>query len=228
MSSLHPLPGAPDAQSRAVLEERITDCQLQLAGLTADADLRTRAAILLDMGEALVELERGREAWDAVRPLLEPLVEEEAWQEATELCDVLYRCDQDDSIRALGHGVWLAVTYPIKAQTSIALLQHIIDETPEKSDGAAVAAMLAHYLAGLRTEGRERESLQFLTTQIISSVARRHRGIEDQDTLDIWIEVLQLNDVPLLLQRMGRIVETIVGAHWWFDRDILRQRLPIH
>lgn len=222
------LTGRMELENRAVLEERVTECQLRLAGLTQAAGARERAHILLDMAEALIELAREQEAWKILRPVLDDLIATEAWQEATETCELLYRCEQDDSIAALGQGIWLSITYPVKAQTSVTLLDQLINETPEKSDGAAVAAMLAHYLAGLRAEGKERESLQFLTTQTIARVARRHRGIEDQETLDIWIEMHELENVPLLLQRMAKILDTIVGENWWFDRDVLRQRLPVH
>jgi hypothetical protein len=104
----------------------------------------------------------------------------------------------------------------------------VIDETPDESDGAAVAAMVAHYIAGLRTDGEEKQNLQFLTTQMIARVAKRHRGIEDQETLEVWIEMFKLDDVPELLKRLAVIVDVLVGDKWWFDRDQLRAKLPVH
>ncbi len=222
------LSGSIGPESRAVLEQQLAEHRAHLAALPEGAALVHRAHVLLDMGEALIGLERGQEAWATVRPLVEPLVAADAWQEAVETCDVLYRAEQEDSILALGQGVWLSVTYPVKAQTTVAMLGHIVDETPEQADGAAVAAMMAHYIAGLRTEGRERDSLMFLTTQIIARVARRHRGIEDQETLDTWIEMYELNNTDTLLQRLARMLDAIVGDHWWFDRDELRTRLPVN
>jgi hypothetical protein len=68
----------------------------------------------------------------------------------------------------------------------------------------------------------------FLTTQIIARVARRHRGIEDQETLDTWIEMYELNNTDTLLQRLARMLDAIVGGQWWFDRDELRARLPVN
>lgn len=222
------LSGSVGPESRAVLEQQLAEHRAHLAALPPNVSPVHRAHVLLDMGEALIGLDRGSEAWETVRPLLEPLVQEGAWQEAVEACDVLYRSEQEESIRALGHGVWLSVTYPIKAQTTVAMLGHIVDETPEQADGAAVAAMLAHYIAGLRAKGKERESLIFLTTQIIARVARRHRGIEDQETLDTWIEMYDLNNTDLLLRRLALMLEAIVGDRWWFDRDELRARLPVN
>jgi hypothetical protein len=63
---------------------------------------------------------------------------------------------------------------------------------------------------------------------MIARVAKRHRGIEDQQTLDTWIEMYKLNDVPDLLKRLGLIVDVMVGDKWWFDRDALRARLPVN
>jgi len=53
-------------------------------------------------------------------------------------------------------------------------------------------------------------SLSFRITQMIAGVARRHRGIEDQETLNVWIEMLQLNDIPELLKRLERL-----SMLWW-------------
>jgi hypothetical protein len=109
------------------------------------------------------------------------------------------------------------------------MLQHIVDETPDTSDGAAVAAMAAHYIAGLRTEGEERDSLTFFTNQLVASVAKRHRGIEnDPDMIKMWIEILELNDVKELLSRLSLMLDTITGDNWWVDRDALRARLPVN
>ena len=214
------------ATDQAAMEQRLAELQLQLAGMTSDAPLIERAHVLLDMGEALLGLERQAEAWEKVRPLVEPLVEAGAWQEAVEACDILYRSEQDESIVALGHGVWMGVTFPIQAHTTVGMLNHVVDETPEDSDGAAVAAMVAHYIAGLRTEGRERDNLTFLTNQVIAKVARRHRGIEDQETLETWIEMYELNNIERLFPRLALIINAIVGDRWWFDRDEVRARIP--
>jgi hypothetical protein len=109
------------------------------------------------------------------------------------------------------------------------MLQHIVDETPDKSDGAAVAAMAAHYIAGLRTKGEERDNLTFFTNQLVAGVAKRHRGIEnDPDMIKMWIEILGLNDVKELLSRLSLMLDAITGGDWWIDRDALRARLPVN
>jgi len=62
----------------------------------------------------------------------------------------LYRTDQGDSIIALGHGGWLALTYPVAPQTSVDMLHHIVDETPEHSDGGNLHRRPAHGRQGTR------------------------------------------------------------------------------
>lgn len=223
-----PIKGVDAAETRAAIEQQLAEYEAHLAAMPANAPVLERARVVLDMAEALLGLDRKAEAWQAVVPLIDPLVAADAWQEAVEACDILYQTEQEDSIIALGHGVWLGVTYPIKAQTTVTMLSHVIDETPPDSDGAAVAAMVAHYIAGLRTEGKERESLTFLTTQLIAKVAKRHRNIEDQATLNTWINMYELNDIEKLFPRLALIVDAIVGKQWWFDRDELRTRLPVN
>lgn len=223
-----PIKGVDAAETRAAIEQQLTEYEAHLAAMPANAPVVERARVVLDMAEALLGLDRKTEAWKAVLPLIDPLVAADAWQEAVEACDILYQTEQEDSIIALGHGVWLGVTYPIKAQTTVTMLSHVIDETPPDSDGAAVAAMVAHYIAGLRAEGKERESLTFLTTQLIAKVAKRHRNIEDQATLNTWINMYELNNIEKLFPRLALIVDAIVGKQWWFDRDELRTRLPVN
>ena len=210
------------------IRETLTKARKHLKSMPEDSKPVDRARALLDVAEPLLGLGQGAEAWQTAREAFSVFVDYEHWQDAVEAADILYQSEQPDSITALGQGIWLAVTYPVKAQSTVTLLNNVIDETPDDSDGAVVAAMVAHYIAGLRTAGEEKESLTFLTTQMIARVARRHRGIEDQQTLNTWIEMYELNDVPGLLKRLGTVVDVLVGDKWWFDRDELRARLPVH
>lgn len=226
ITDANPLSALDDGQSQEELRRLLKQHQQQLAALPADAPVLERCRVELDIAEAQLGLHRAQEAWDIARRVLDQCVADTGWQEAAEACDILYRTELDKNIVALGNGVWLAVTYPIKPQTSVTLLHHIVDETPDKSDGGAVAAMVAHYIADLRTEGKDHESLSFLTAQILARVAKRHRGIEGQDMLNTWIEILQLNDPGELLPRLGRMLEVMVDGDWWYDRDALRAKLP--
>ncbi|MFQ5645198.1 MAG: hypothetical protein ACE5FQ_16100 [Thiogranum sp.] len=217
-------------QSDSIEEIRsaLATARKHLKSMPDDGAPVERARVLLDVAEPMIGLGQGAGAWMHAREAFSVFVDYEHWQDAVEAADLLYQSDQPDSIAALGQGIWLAVTYPVRAQSTVTLLNNVIDETPDDSDGAVVAAMVAHYIAGLRTEGDEKESLTFLTTQMIARVAKRHRGIEDQATLDAWIEMYRLNDIPELLKRLGTVVDVMVGDKWWFDRDELRARLPVH
>lgn len=209
-------------------EQLLKQHQERLAALPGDADALQRAMIELDIAETLLALERNPEAFLSARRCLKVFVDHNAWQQATESCDIMYQADQKDSIVALGHGVWLAVTYPVEPNTSVAMLNHIVDETPDDSDGAAVAAIAAQYIVDMRANDKQHESLSFLTMQIIAKVAKRHSNVTTQEQMDFWRERLELNDPEKFLPRLSQVVNVMVGDNWWFDRDELRARLPIH
>ncbi len=210
------------------LQAALSKAQLHLRSLGEVCEPVKKARVLLDIAEPMVGLGQQAEAWRHAREAFSVFVDYEAWQDAVETTEILYQSEQPGSLKALGHGIWLAITYPVKAQTTVTLLNYIIDETPDDSDGGAVAAMAAHYIADIRTQGEARDNLTFLTTQMVARVAKRHRKIEDQETLDIWIDMLELNDIPKLLKRLSLVVDVIVGDNWWFDREALRTKLPVN
>jgi len=216
------------SESRPSLQALLKEHEAHLQALPYDCSTVDRARLQLDIAETLLALLRKEEAWSVGREIFDVFIEQAAWQDAIETCDVLFQCEQAESLAALGNGVWLAVTYPVPAQLTVAMLQHIVDETPDDSDGGAVAAMAANYIVEMRTEGEERESLAFFTKQILAGVAKRHRGIEEPEMINTWIEILELNDVKELLPRLAIILDTIVGDNWWIDRDALRVKLPVN
>ena len=217
------------SESRPSLEALLKEHEQHLAALPAGASPVDRARVQLDIAETLLALQRREESWKLAREAFDTFAAAGTWQDAIEACDILFQCEQDESLAALGNGVWLSITFPVPAQLTVAMLQHIVDETPDDSDGAAVAAMAANYIAELRTEGEEQESLTFFTRQILAGVARRHRGIEDDpEMIKMWIEILGLNDVQELLSRLAAMLDVIVGDNWWIDRDALRETLPVN
>jgi hypothetical protein len=217
------------SESRPSLQALLQEHRQHLEALPPDTSASDRARVQLDIAETLLALQQKREAWDIGREIFDVFTAEASWQDAVETCDVLFQCEQPESLVALGNGVWLAVTFPVPPQLTVAMLQHIVDETPETSDGAAVAAMAAHYIADLRTEGEEHDSLTFFTNQLVAGVAKRHRGIDnDPEMIRMWTEILQLNDVKELFSRLAVMLDAIVGDNWWIDRDTLREQLPVN
>jgi hypothetical protein len=215
------------AASAEYIQKYLQQKEQELKDLPGDAPEIDRARISLDIAEAKVGLTRGDEAWDLARAALDVFIRNERWQEAVEACDVLYQTGQPASLVALAHGVWLAVTYPVDPQLSINMLGYIIDETPPDADGAAVAAITAHYIADMRAEEKQRESLMFLTNEMVANVAKAHSKVEDQDGLSAWMERLQLHDPADFLPRLALVLGAIVPPdEWWFDRDELRDKLP--
>lgn len=217
---------SPDA--KVDYEDHLKQAIQHLAALPETAGQIERVRISLDIAEAKTGLGEGTQAWNLAREALDIFITEEAWQDAVEACEILYKTEQPDSITALAHGIWLSVTYPVSPQTSLVMLDYLIDETPNDSDGAAVAAATARYLADLRATDMEHEGLEFLTRNMLVKVAERHGNVDSQDLLNFWIEKMQLKDPEVFLPKMGHVLDTIVGDRWWFDRDALRSKLPVN
>jgi hypothetical protein len=131
-------------------------------------------------------------------------------------------------LSALGQGIWLAVTYPIDPELSVELLTHVVEDTPDDADGAAVAATTALFLADIRTEGKQRDNLMFFCSQILGQVARRHSEVESQEAFDLWMERMELKEPDKFLVRLRNIVDVLVQDQWWFDREQLQARLPVN
>ena len=218
---------ADDAiKSSKLLEIKLDEKREALADLPADAALDKRLELSLESGYILLDLDRRNEAWDLAKDALDQALAASLWLRAVEACDILYQAEQTDSIKALAHGIWLGVTFPIDPELSVAMLQHLIDETPDKSDGAAVAAVTACYLVDIRAEGPERDDLKFFTNQLLGQVARRHSEVDEQEVFDFWVERMELDDPAKFLPRLAKVLEVVVDNDWWFDRDSLRARIP--
>ena len=204
------------------LRDLLNDLRRRGAPVTEIADAR------LQMARALVGLERGKEAWPLGREVLDIFIAHEDFESAADACDVLFQAEQPQSLAALGQGIWLAVTYPIDPDLSVELLTHVIDETPDDADGAAVAATTALFLADMRAEGSQRDNLMFFASQLLGQVARRHSGVDGQEAFDNWMEKLELKEPDKFLVRLRNVVDVLVQDDWWFDREALRARLPLN
>ena len=214
-------------ESTGMLKRLVADLREQLARLSPGAESLRRADLLLQLGRALVRLEMRPEAWAMAREAVDLYLADQAWEGAAQACDILFLSDQPESLAALGQGIWLAVTYPIDPELSVALLQHVVDETPPEADGAAVAAVAAYYLVDMRARDPQREHLLIYASQVLATVARRHSAVAGQEDFDRWLESMELNDPALFLPRLRNVVDVLVQDDWWFDREALQAALPV-
>lgn len=210
------------------LQQDLDSHMQHFRALPPDSDEVEKAKLMLDIAECHLGLDQQQQAHDWAHKSFQIFIPNQNWQLAVDACDIIYNSNQQDSLIALGNGIWLAVTFPIDANISVQMLHHVVDETPDDSDGAAVAAMLAHYLAETRSSEKEHKNLTFLTNQIIAQVAKRHRDIDDANTIQTWIKMYELDDIEKLLPKMAMILDTIVDDNWWYDRDDIRSKLPVN
>jgi len=216
-----------DLGQQAELEARLVELREALNRLPEGAPPAERAELQLEMARALQTLERGEEAWPLVMTAFGIFAEINDWEKAADACDVAYQADQPDSLIALGHGIWIGVTFPIDPEISVYLLSHVIDDTPDDSDGAAVAAATACFLADVRAEeGPEKERLSFFAHQLLGKVARRHSEVETQEQFEFWIDKLELNDPDKFLVRLRNVVDVLVQDQWWIDREAIQASIP--
>jgi hypothetical protein len=219
------------SESKEFLRAELDKKQALLAKLTVDCDPLERAALQYDIAEIMLDSGGNgmpEAAWGLAKEAFVIYMEHDKIEDAVHSCDVLYRTELPAAVVALGHAMWLSVTYPIDPELSIVMMKNLIDDTPPKSDGAAVAAVAAHYIADLRLKDEKRESVMFLTKNLITQVAERHSNVKDQGQLNFWMDKLELNDPADFLPKLAQVIDAIVAGDWWFDRDELRAKLPVN
>lgn len=213
--------------STEALEARLAATRSQIdAAVSSGGTALDIAKLQLDEAELLNELERGNEAWALARPVFDVFAEAKEWALAAETCDVLSQTETEGVLPALANGIWIAVTFPIDPQISLSLLQYVIDETPDNSDGAAVAAAVAKYIVDLRADEDVHNDLSFFAMQMMGAVARRHSDIKEQDEFDAWVKKLELDEPEKFLVRLRNVIDVMAQEDWWMDRDALRDELP--
>ena len=216
-----------DLGELAEVEGQLAELRQQFAILPEDVSELERSELTLEIARALQILSRGAEAWPLARQTVDIFIRAEAWEQAADACNILYQTSEPGFLSALGQGVWLGVTYPMDPELSIELLSHVVDDTPDDSDGAAVAAAAASFIADIRTqEGPEKERMGFFTQQLLGKVARRHSEVENEQQFKYWIEKLELDQPDKFLVRLRNIVDVLVQEDWWFDREALQSRIP--
>lgn len=211
------------------LQSECQDWQARLNNLACDQDHKQeRGEILLELGDRLVDLEQGAQAWKYAHEAFNLFIIMQKWQEAVHACDIMFRADQPNSLAALGHGIWLGVTYPISLSWTTAILQHLIEETPPESNVPPIAAITAHYIARMRANDAEDEQIIEYTQQLITMVAGRHRGVQTQGEFEAWLIGNELDDPEKFLPRLAEAINNLTQGNWWIDRDLLRRNLPIN
>jgi len=218
---------ADDAEiSLEKIRAQLTAALEELKGLPETAHPLQRIELQNRIAGTLVDLQRGEEAFTIAKQAFDAAIAREYWEEAVKSCNAMFMAEQPDSLSALGQGVWLSVTFPIDTELTVLMLNHIVDETPDDSDGAAVAAITAKYVIDKRTDGKQHDDLTFYVNNLIAMVARRHSEVETQDQFDYWMGKLELNEPAKFLPRLRNVIDVLVQDDWWVDRDAIWAKLP--
>ncbi|MEE9333149.1 MAG: hypothetical protein V3U65_03560 [Granulosicoccaceae bacterium] len=219
----------PDADRETRLQTLLDELDL-IPNSKEDAssnDLALQKALIgVEIAGLLLDLDRKTDAWGYAQPAIAALVEHEVFEDAALACQYTYLADKSDAIPAIGQAAWLSVTFPIDPHLTANILAHIIDETPDNSDGAAVAAATAHYVVDLRSDGAKRDELRLFTGANLARVAKRHGNVQSQMQFELWVERLELDVPDKFLVRLRNVIDVMVQEDWWFDREALQQTIP--
>ncbi len=206
------------------LKAKLEYFEAELKKLNDTQKNEEKIKIHLEIGRIQVELYKGAEAWKHGFTAFEISQELQIWELAVEACDVMFLSEGPESLKALGHAIWLGVTFPIDPEITVAMLQHLIEESPEEADTRAIAAAAAHYITSVRC-GPD-DDLTFFTEQMLTSVADKHSHITDQSTFDVWRKTLKLDDPDSFFPKLSGAIDQLVGDNWWIDRDKIRNSIP--
>lgn len=205
------------------LVARLEFFEKQLSAQTPDTPVEERINTLLEIARIQVERYKGADAWEKAMMAFDLAKDNELWELATEACDAMFLSEGPDALKALGHALWLGITFPINPEITVAMLQHLVEESPKGADTKAYAAAVAHYIVSIR-RGVD-DDLTFFASQMIASVADEHSHVTDQSTFDLWRKTLQLDKPEVFLPKLSSAVEQLVGDTWWIDRDAIRAQL---
>ena len=159
------------------LKTRLEYFEKQLSELSDDSPVKDRINHLIEIGRIQVERYKGNDAWEKAFTAFDLAQENELWELAVEACDVMFLSEGPEALKALGHALWLGITFPIDAEITVAMLQHLVEESPKESDTRAIASAAAHYITSIRC-GKD-DDLTFFASQMIASVADDHSHVSD-------------------------------------------------
>ncbi len=204
------------------LEAQLKFYQNKLHNPSKNQTNTERIEDLLQLARVENDLYKKQDAWNNAFLAFTIAEKDNLWQLAVEACDVLFLTEGPDSLVALGHALWLGITFPIDPELTVAILQHLVDESPNESETKAVAATVAHYIATTRC--KDNSDLTFFTSQLLASVADNHSRISDQKTFDVWHRALELNNSDVFLKKLSHAINQLIGDKWWVNKeDIYKQ-----
>ncbi|SMM99565.1 hypothetical protein SPONL_679 [uncultured Candidatus Thioglobus sp.] len=195
----------------------------ELAKLNEATPAEERIKVLLEIGRIQVERYKGADAWKKAFTAFNLAQDDELWELAVEACDVMFLSEGPDALVALGHALWLGITFPIDPEITVAMLQHLVEESPEEADTRAVAATVAYYITSVRCG--EEDDLTFFASQMLASVADKHSHINNQSSFDLWRRTLELDKPEVFLKKLSGAIDQLVEDKWWVDRDAIRAKL---
>ncbi|BAF62034.1 hypothetical protein [Candidatus Vesicomyidisocius calyptogenae] len=207
------------------LKSRLKFFEKKIQVQTDDTPVEEKINNLLEIGRIQVELYKGLDAWEKAFIAFDIARDNELWELAVEACDVMFLSEEPKALKALGHALWLGVTFPINPELSVAMLQHLVDESPKEADICAIAATTAHYITSMRC-GLD-DDLTFFSSQMMASVADKHSHVTDQSTFDLWCKTLQLDQPEVFLRKLSGAIDQLVVDDWWIDRDKIKTKLDI-
>ncbi|MBW5290300.1 MAG: hypothetical protein Rsou_1574 [Candidatus Ruthia sp. Asou_11_S2] len=205
------------------LQSRLDYFEKQIQAQTEDTLAEEQIKNLLEIGRIQVERYKGSDAWEKAFSAFDIARDNELWELAVEACDVMFLSEGPDALKALGHALWLGVTFPIDPELTVAMLQHLVEESPKEADTRAIAAATAHYITSMRC-GVD-DDLTFFASQMMASVADEHSHVTDQSTFDLWRKTLQLDKPKVFLKKLSGAVDQLVADDWWVDRDKIKAKL---
>ncbi len=205
------------------LKARLDYFEKQIQAQTDDTPAEEQIKNLLEIGRIQVERYQGSDAWEKAFSAFDIARDNELWELAVESCDVMFLSEGPDALKALGHALWLGITFPINPELTVAMLQHLIEESPKEADTRAIAATTAHYITSMRCGADD--DLTFFASQMMASVADEHSNVTDQSTFDLWRKTLQLDKPEVFLKKLSGAVDQLVADDWWIDRDKIKAKL---
>ncbi len=202
------------------LSAKLEFYEKRLAEQNEATPVEERVNTLLEIARIQVERYQGADAWDKAMQAFDLAKDNELWEHAVEACDAMFLSEGPDSLKALGHAIWLGVTFPVNPELTVAVLQHLVDESPKGADTKAYAAAVAHYITSVR-RGAD-DDLTVFALQMVAAVADEHSHVTDQSSFDLWRRTLQLDKPEVFLPKFSGAIDQLVGENWWIDRDKIR------